>query len=1281
MAGSASGMGRILGLGFLVGATDHGATSVATGVANAFTRTRDAVIGLARESTSLQRFGNAISSLNFMQLTRVGDALDGIAERAGALQRAGDTSLESFGVQAGQAFRQATAGLGQYREQVEQYRGQITSAAFNLGVDTGQLTSAVAQLVRTGQSLDDYGLTVREIAGSEQAGILTAQQLTQTLSALSEGYELGAEGATALLDRVTALGEGFGFGADAARAIPNILQAADPILAEFGDLSVDDVTESITRLSAAMAEGLGVDFEQASGDAIAIFQQLGQSRTELADLMTGLGGGEFNDLARELGIFTGDVDGSIEAIMQNPFEFAQRMREMYQSISDPQARDRLMGSLRSLPANFRFLITGGEEMQGAMEHAAQGVDDATGAFGRMSRGASGAARTFGESMELIEEGFRTRLNAMARRHYPGFERDVLQRQRRGFANLTETINDFADQRGPLGALTRTMLATRRGGVTGLSIALERELGDRFPVLAQRIGQTLPMLGELGEGMFEVASQSGPMLLALSQMGVRIPRLGGAFRMLLNPFTIFVAGGALLVRNWDRVGPMLRDISLKLRDMSRQFLQWSRSIDWTEMGRNVVDGLLGMFDDAAGVVASDDASQVGSALGEFFRNAFQAAGSIVRGLASGLWERVSEWISEPATIQGSLGRGTAAAGAAVGAAMFTPMRGPLLAAGRGVFGQVFRGLGAMFQGGGLMGAGRLVLRRIPVIGAFLGVLFDLPEIIDAYETGGIGQALLRTAASAIDGLLLGIPSLLSNAVQGTNLGDAFSILGDVIGGDLLGGWQNAMSGLNDAWEEWGSPMVDSIMNFGEDVITMFTEIFEDVAAPFVQDLAGMFVDDIEGTGGGAFTELGNIAGAVFRRVGQAASFMWNSFIKPVFILMLRAASAYVGFMTRNVLPVFTRLGHIATDVIMNIVGLFRTVTTFAGGFSDIAGAAFQLLGAKIRNFFVIPFMEARGATQTLGENFAIMAAMIELKFAQMARTILRTINRVASAIPGLDGFDTTGVDSAVTQREGALRTLRARQQTRQERLSADIAQRRAEATALQLRLEREMESTQQRVEAQRRRTEQQRQAAHARVDRMSQMFMDAGSNLEEVITRLSSGDIGRERIERVREASQETLAQIRQQAESGALGQEAATRFVSQLQEAAASGNARQVRAVQEEMRQAVESAEREAESTRRRPGRRRTTRRRRGGVVGTPASEGAEASPAAQAREAQEQAAQAQREQQAEEQRIGAFSDQAVSQLAGAFASALRQAGFSGRTGGSRGAPRGARPSGPSSVQ
>lgn len=535
----------------------------------------DATERASSKSAGLARFGNVLASLNFLQLDRIGDAMEGLADKAGIGPGGAANSIESFGVQFGQTFKQATAGLGKYGEAVRKHRGAISGAAFNLGVDAGELTTTIAMLEKTGHSVEEYGLDVRSVAGSMQAGILGGEQLTEILTSLSKSYDMGAKGAALHLDKITALGEMFGVGKDAAAGLESALQAADPVLAKFSNLKVDDVTESITRLAIAGQQRLGGKFQDRMQDAIGVFNELAGAREQMGELITGLGS-DFPELAKEIGIASGDVGASMETILSDPLSFAKNMQKLMASMdqSDPRFQ-RLKLSLGKLPAGFNFLIQGGEDSAKALEAASQPVKNFEGSFKKMAMNSSGAARTFSEQMDLLQESFEVRLNKMTSQT----DSQVVKRQAKAWKKLGDVINKLRGSNSPIGkfgaGFIQVLLDIRRHGlIHGLIPTFEKLAKGNGPIGAvfKKIGEWMPLLQGFGEGFITAVLGVGKFMVGLSL--VRGP-LGAVFGILRKGITsvmgvslplMALAGvGFLIYKNWDLIAPTFQAIWKVLRE--------------------------------------------------------------------------------------------------------------------------------------------------------------------------------------------------------------------------------------------------------------------------------------------------------------------------------------------------------------------------------------------------------------------------------------------------------------------------------------------------------------------------------------------------------------------------------------------------------------------------------------------------------------------------------------------------------------------------------------------
>lgn len=562
MAGKVGGgMGRLLGLGFLFGAKDDGAVKVTEDLSEGFDDVADAVDRTAKRTGGLLKFGNAVGALNFLQVGKLADAMEGLADKAGMGPGAAANSIESWGVQFGKTYKMATAGLGQFTDDVGKYKSAISGTAFGLEVDAGGLTKSVALLARTGNAIEDFGLDVRTIGGSMQAGILEGEELADMLTGLARGYDLGAKGAGRLLDKSVAIGEQFGFGADAARGLREAIKAADPVLAKFGNLKVEDVTESMIRLAAATTSRIGGTFQDNMQGAVQVFNELAGAREEMGKLIVGLGG-SFPELAKEIGISTGDIGASMDMIMSDPLTFAKHMRVLMSQLGkDDRRRIDLADSITAMGSGFKFLVQGGEESAAVLEAASKPIKNVEGAFSRLSKKSSGVARTFAESMDLMKERYELQWRKIAGVTNEA-DRKVMKRQRAAFDRVSEAIRDQIKKGGPLGLFAETWFRLQRYGPIQTSLDLLDKLSKRGGVLGN-LADKASLVVPLFEGFGDVLVDLGPAIIgtmvAIGPITKGIESLWGVLT-LANPTMLVMAGAGLLIwKNWDKIYPVLEGI--------------------------------------------------------------------------------------------------------------------------------------------------------------------------------------------------------------------------------------------------------------------------------------------------------------------------------------------------------------------------------------------------------------------------------------------------------------------------------------------------------------------------------------------------------------------------------------------------------------------------------------------------------------------------------------------------------------------------------------------------
>lgn len=988
-------------------------------------RWRDALTSLfSGGEQGARRLTAAMNAINSINLNTIRSQIEGLADSMGGLDVT-STGLESHGAQFGQTYRQATAGLGPYRAEVDAVRGQISGLSYTLGVGAEGMIAYAAGVARAGHSLEDFGLSMRDVAGMEQAGIIQGAELAALLTDLSNSYGLGADGARNLMDRMVALGESFGFGADALRQMPSVMSAIGPVARDLGWTGEQAglAAESIMRLAMANT-ALGGAPQESFESAVATFTQIGGARREMEQMLSGLQG-DFPALATNLGIAVGDVGQAFDAMSQDPVRFMQSIRRMYQGATEPGQQMRLRTAMTELGERFGWVAQGGEDIGAALERALGPIDNAAGAMSRLGSSAAGAALTFSDAMDRMREGFQTQLGTMVRSMpgYQGFERRVLQRQRDAFRGLTERIRETTEGTGAFSAVVRTMLATRRGGVGGLAIAIGEELGGAFPALNEQLRTTLPLLGALGDEMFEAAASTLPMLGALGQMGVRFPSLGGAMGFLLNPLTLLIAGiGYFAVRgdaaadDIERLTARLAAASSRGAEMATAFAESVGRVDWDKVGNDIVEGILVAFGVMEG---SGTQSELSRSLATILGSVFEATGTILRGVVRGMWTRVVEWIVEPANVEDQVARGGAALGVTIGttlsAALMSPLRNTLL-----------RGAGRAVLGVGLRG--------IPGVGAILGMLLDLPEIIGSFRTEGISGGMERLLSSALNGFLLGIPRLVARFT-------GFDLVGMIVRGFMdFSGMSRVVDAIEDG--DWSRVIMEGLFNTFSGIFLgipgiirtlmerssgggVFDTVFEWVSsllpmlASAVERISEVFGQGWAWAADNVIPHLVDGVMAIWDAVQVVArGVMWfaNHVTIPVFNTLLSIGRRVFGLVFRVAYDSFSMIGNrlweLWSETISPVLGLvvdiFREYFTWAwqntvSAFEAIAGVVRWLwreVVSPVLSTLGAVWDEVFGGLSSSGESvFGGIADAIEWLWSSVVYPVFNAIGRIVTFVLG------------------------------------------------------------------------------------------------------------------------------------------------------------------------------------------------------------------------------------------------------------------------------------------
>jgi hypothetical protein len=1106
MAGGAS---RIFGLGILVSAKDDGAKRTIHDVREETDSLADSTKA-AGESTAVlgSKWDTFVQGLQLHRLNQMSESLAGMARQAGTalpglMSGAAfeSTGIESAGVAFSNTWRSMTAGMGEFKENIP--RGEIAGLAYGLDVSADSMIGANVALARAGHTLDDYNFSQRALAGLIKAGIVDGPAFGQTLVSAADGYGLGAERAGAMMNQVMALGEATGDAAGAMGALPAVMQALDVAGAEFPEVAanMDTYATSIIRLGATMQQaGLGA-MAETSASATQVFTTLMGSRRNLTNLFTGVGS-DFDGLATEIGIATGDIGGAVDLVMQDPFRFARALNEMTnKGGQSAQMAQRLRGKLVEVAPNLAFLADGGEEAAEVFERMGHATDDAGNAINRVGESAAHTSRTLAESMGRQEDAFKSRLNRMSRDAVGG-SGSILQQQRDSYSAITDTITRFADDSGPMGMLTRGFLKSR-AGLFGFTSALDAVGGPVLDMAAQLapLVSTLSMMG-------------GPIAAGLLRFNGALGGMPGKLIAALGPIALVAGAGYLIYKNWDRLGELfdsgmdsLFNFSNKLPGMGKKLMEWVAGIDWVKMGMEVTDGILGAFSGAGDAVEGDTsrAREIAQNFGHFFKAVFEAVPRMVGGFISGAWDRIVAFVTEPEDLMGKLKRGAGVLAGVFTVGLFTPLRGLIFTGAKNAFMGLFGRLGGLLTGGaGLTGAGLMTAaRRLPVVGALIGVLFELPNIIEDIGKGDYSAAIQGLWTSMADGLLLGIPSLLDSLLGTDVFGNALDFLfratnfgrladaiasgniGDAIFEGLFTVMNTAMMGIpgmvRTFFEDMGlGDLFDGMKETAglafEDITFFFVDMFGDMygsaeetflsvydfidgfiesSKPLIKSLGAMFSRIWEGMKKifkRVMDFIAPVARRVFAAIGGYFTWLWENIWQPVLGAFRDNFMAVMGFIRENFGTAIMFLGKVFITVFEQISMDIDLFGIRWEALKTIVVAGAEYIGLSIRNFFVNPFLRAQNSVSTFIEIFTGGFARIKAGILDLKADLMGLLADTLDAMPG-DLF----ADQVTSLRASQSRAATAAEKTRRDTAASELISERERARRLGLAQENEAEA--------------------------------------------------------------------------------------------------------------------------------------------------------------------------------------------------------------------------------
>lgn len=517
------------GLGLAFEVDDQGSASkvksLSDSVGDLWDGLKKAGDGVAAVSRSIGRGFGRIGDVGRRGFGAAAIALGQMVDKA--LSPELDHAYSSMYQQFNKTFSAATVGMQLTSAEAKKMQRVVGGVAFGMGEDMDAAAKSFLAFEKQGINLERV-LGKKGLASTSKSLIkitsvfgIEGEQLAMITSGLIKSFNFTEEAVGKLGDKIFVIGKKFNIGAEAIQAWPSIMESVNKATADFGRQltpeEIEKLTLSIYKLGAGFKESLGLGGAQAIELARSVFDTLSSERKNILDMVRGMGS-EFGDVSSMLLETGGDVDKVFKTLAEgDPLRFMDMIRQMAvvaekRGGKTGAAFQRLSKVIdQSLGPDVTFAMKGSwDSVKKKLGEVPAEIDKSKGALAGAAEAHYRTSITAGEAWDRMINGMKARLFSLSQKDVNRWQKDM----KVGFEKTFGVIKKLASDKGPLGELTRRLLAVERVGLSAL---------------APGLASLSPLIGGVATSMM-------PVMTALGSMGLRFGDLG---KMALS-------GGALWV---------------------------------------------------------------------------------------------------------------------------------------------------------------------------------------------------------------------------------------------------------------------------------------------------------------------------------------------------------------------------------------------------------------------------------------------------------------------------------------------------------------------------------------------------------------------------------------------------------------------------------------------------------------------------------------------------------------------------------------------------------------
>ncbi|HET6456163.1 MAG TPA: hypothetical protein VFI02_17295, partial [Armatimonadota bacterium] len=302
--------------------------------------------------------GDSLKSLK----TNVGGLISVISSMSDAMMDFGESGYGADALEYEDATQKMSAALGRGGQGAQRFRDEISAGTMRTQFAVGEYLQLAGGLSEVGVAFSDLSIGAQDdFIALNQVFDVSGQQIGMMSQLMPQ---MGGD-TRALLNDVTNLSAAVGVDARGAfQALPGVVEQARMSTGQFGEAitgSGDKIVKSVVGTGAVFSKVFGKDMAQAMSEAQQSFDSFTSELNTFSNVFTGMDSdfGPFSKALMETGQNIYDIQGIMKSGQKDPVAFAESIRGISNSLGEGSVRQkRFMEQLRrsNLDANLMTLI-------------------------------------------------------------------------------------------------------------------------------------------------------------------------------------------------------------------------------------------------------------------------------------------------------------------------------------------------------------------------------------------------------------------------------------------------------------------------------------------------------------------------------------------------------------------------------------------------------------------------------------------------------------------------------------------------------------------------------------------------------------------------------------------------------------------------------------------------------------------------------------------------------------------------------------------------------------